>query len=562
MLTETGEIDVAAMHEMAKELTFIYEAYSDSTCLVELDEEPPHPLNKEALAAVLQAALMLDAKIVDEIQVMRKTVVDGSNTSGFQRTALVARNGFLATSEGVIAIPIICIEEEAAKIIEKKESYAKYRLDRLGIPLVEIGTSPDIKSPKQCLEAAEKIGMILRSTGKVKRGLGTIRQDVNVSIKDGARIEIKGAQELKQLPKLVENEVMRQLSLLEIKKELLKRNAAVNDEITNVTDIFKETASKIIKNSLAKKGVIYAIKLDAFSGLIGKEIQPGRRLGTEFSDYAKVRSGVRGIFHSDELPNYGITEEEVKELFGSLIMKMNDAFVLVADEQKKAEKALEAVIERAKLALLGIPKEVRKANDDATSSFLRPMPGAARMYPETDVVNVKPDISNITIPELISDKIEKYEKKLGLGKDLAALTAKSDKVELFESFVDKFPNIKPAFIAETILSTTKEIKRRFNLDVDRITDNDFEVVLGNLNHNKISKEAIPDILLDIAKGERAENAIRKYRIMSDEELEREIKAIVDENKGVPMNALVGRVMDKLRGKADGKKIVEILKRVA
>src|SRR3989338_5846293 len=243
-------------------------------------------------------------------------------------------------------------------------------------------------------------------------------------------------------------------------------------------------------------------------------------------------------------------------------MKMNDAFVLVADEQKKAEKALEAVIERAKLALLGIPKEVRKANDDATSSFLRPMPGAARMYPETDVVNVKPDISNITIPELISDKIEKYEKKLGLGKDLAALTAKSDKVELFESFVDKFPNIKPAFIAETILSTTKEIKRRFNLDVDRITDNDFEVVLGNLNHNKISKEAIPDILFDIAKGERAENAIRKYRIMSDEELEREIKAIVDENKGVPMNALVGRVMDKLRGKADGKKIVEILKRVA
>src|SRR3989338_3586816 len=216
---ETGKIDIAAKHEMEKGKKIVYEADSSDTCLVEYDEEPPHKLNTEALETTLKAALLFNAKIVDEIQVMRKTVVDGSNVSGFQRTALVAQDGFIETSQGKVGIPTICLEEEAAQKLEDGKDFVKYRLDRLGIPLIEIATNAGIKSPEHAKEVAAYIGMVLRSVG-VKRGLGTIRQDVNVSIKDGARTEIKGFQDLRSIPKVIEYEINRQLNAINQNKKL------------------------------------------------------------------------------------------------------------------------------------------------------------------------------------------------------------------------------------------------------------------------------------------------------------------------------------------------------
>ncbi len=201
---EGGKIDVAAQEEQAKGKTFVYEGYHDSTCLIELDEEPPHEINPEALHTTLQFSLLTKSSISPLVQVMRKTVVDGSNTSGFQRTALIARHGKIETSEGAVRIMNISLEEDAGKIISENQTTKTYRLDRLGIPLIEIGTEADIKSPEQCQETAKKIGYLLRSLPGVKRGLGTIRQDVNVSITGGTRIEIKGAQDLRQLPLLLE----------------------------------------------------------------------------------------------------------------------------------------------------------------------------------------------------------------------------------------------------------------------------------------------------------------------------------------------------------------------
>ena len=216
---ETGKIDIAAKHEMEKGRKIIYEADSADTCLVECDEEPPHELNIEALETTLKAALLFNAKVVDEIQVMRKTVVDGSNVSGFQRTALVAQDGFIETSQGKVVIPTICLEEEAAQKLEDGNNFVRYRLDRLGIPLIEIATNAGIKSPEHAKEVAAYIGMVLRSVG-VKRGLGTIRQDVNVSIKDGARTEIKGFQDLRSIPKVIEYEINRQLNAINQNKKL------------------------------------------------------------------------------------------------------------------------------------------------------------------------------------------------------------------------------------------------------------------------------------------------------------------------------------------------------
>jgi len=179
---ESGKIDVAASYEQQKNKLFTYQGYDDTTCLVEMDEEPPRPINQDALKSVLQVAKMLNCEIVDKIQVMRKTVVDGSNVSGFQRTALVGMNGWIDVNGKKIRVATICLEEEACQVVKRTKDHDTYNLSRLGIPLLEIATEPDIQNPEECRDAAAKIGMILRSTGACKRGIGSIRQDVNVSI--------------------------------------------------------------------------------------------------------------------------------------------------------------------------------------------------------------------------------------------------------------------------------------------------------------------------------------------------------------------------------------------
>ncbi|MBD3310514.1 Glu-tRNA(Gln) amidotransferase subunit GatE, partial [Candidatus Woesearchaeota archaeon] len=378
-----------------------------------------------------------------------------------------------------------------------------------------------------------------------------------VSIESGKRIEIKGAQDLKLIPKLVQLEVERQLNLIEISKSL-GSTINIKKEIIDVSDLLEGCGSKIIKACFKKDGVVYALRLPGFSGLLGREISPNKRLGTEFSERAKVKAGVGGIFHSDELPAYGITEEEKKAIALELGCSKDDGFAIVADQKPKAEKALQAVAERAAMCAEGVPREVRKANQDGTTSFLRPMPGAARLYPETDVVPTRPDTRDLKIPELITQKAEKFREKLNLGKDLADKMARSGRRELIEDLISKFSNIKPAFIAETILSTTKEIKRKFDTDVDSITDEQYKEIFGYLDKGKISKDVLMDVLIDYAKGKFR---LEKYKMLSDQELEKEVRRILDENKDLEFKKVMGVVMRKLKGKASGKKIAEIVRKL-
>src|SRR3989344_9185725 len=553
---ESGEIDIAAQEEQLKSKTFIYQGYKDTTCLVETDSEPPHQLNPEALYTTLQFCKMVEAKVSSIVQVMRKTVVDGSNTSGFQRTALIARGGELETKAGKVRIENISLEEYAAKIVSENELEKVYRLDRLGIPLIEIGTAPDIKTPDQGQEAAEKIGMFLRSLPGVKRGLGTIRQDINVSIKDGARIEIKGAQELKMIPTLVELEVKRQLELLKIKEEL--RGVRLDElEIAELNALLQDTTARILKKTLESKGKILGMRLNSFGGYLGRELQPGYRLGTEFSGRAKVKAGVRGIFHSDELPNYGLTDKEVKLIKKKLKCAPQDGFVLVADTERKANSALRAVHERAKELFQGIPKEVRKANADGTTAFMRPMPGADRMYPETDVPLIRPDLSQVKLPELLEEKIKRYQHNFGLSQDLAKFVARHNHI-LFEELVEKHPQIKPAFIAETITSVPLEIKRRYEIDSSKLTEDNFRQLFQYLEEEKIHKDIVLDVLIEMAKGQFM---IKKYESLSTEELHKVIKEIIEKNKGAPFGALMGMCMKQLAGRASGEVISRELKRL-
>ena len=563
---ETGELDIAAAYEQLRGKHFVYNAYGDTTCDVELDEEPIHGLNSEALQIVLQVALLLNAKPVDTVQVMRKTVVDGSNTSGFQRTALVARNGKMILNGSSVTIQTICVEEESAKIVERTAAADTYNLSRLGIPLVEIATGPDMKTPEEVKEVAEYIGMVLRSTGKVKRGLGTIRQDVNVSISDGARVEIKGAQELRLIPKLVEYEALRQKGLSDVAAELRNRKASVGKAV-DVTKVLENCASDVILSATVKGGAVLAAKLAGFKGLVGKhflpEGHPVVRLGKELSGYARAYAGVGGVVHSDELPNYGITAVDVDKVSRFLGCGANDAFIIVAADTESAWKGIKAALERAKQAIKCVPSEVRKANEDGTTTFLRPMPGSARMYPETDVPLVNPgDYSKgIKLPKLLIEKTADYQ-GLGLSPDLAKSVVRSDYIKLFEELVGKFPNLSPPYMADTLIGFKKDIMilGASAEAANSVSDDSLRQVFAAVNSGKLAKESVVAALAGAAKTGKLD--LSRHGIMPDAELEKELKAIVAANKGMPFNALIGKAMERLRGKAPGQKIVEKLKTLA
>lgn len=575
--SELGQVDPAAFFEFQKGVKILYEANNATSCLVEMDEEPPHALNKEAVETVLTAALMMNAKPVGEIHVMRKTVIDGSNTTGFQRTCVIALNGEIKVGEKTVPIQHASLEEDAArKTGEEKGSTIKYRIDRLGIPLIEVATAPVIKSPNEAEEVALAIGRILRATGKVIRGLGSIRQDINISIPRGALIEIKGLQELELVSIVVEYEVRRQLNLIRISEEL--RKSGVEDDqlkaaFFNVEDIFKNTKCKVIQKALEKKQQVLAVRLPKFKGLLKWELGPGLRLGTEMADRAKFWGRVGGIFHTDELPAYGITTEEVEKLRKKLEAHDEDAVVLVADNQENAGDALRAVVERAREAIAGVPQETRGPNPDGTTRYMRPRPGAARMYPETDIppVQISQDyIDEIRshLPELPEQKLERLQKEYRLNDKLARQVLNSEYSELFENIVSQ-TEVPPTTIAAFMTETLKALKRD-GITVEKVSDRQLGSIFSLVGEGKLAKEAISEVFTWLSKNEdrTVEEAIRELGLQAipQAELEKLVTKIVEENKELikkhgesSFSVLMGIAMNNLRGKANAALVSKVLK---
>ncbi|MFC7073911.1 Glu-tRNA(Gln) amidotransferase subunit GatE [Halovenus rubra] len=562
--SELGEIDEAALEESRVDREFEYLSY-DSTCLVEEDDEPPSRVDSEALATTLEIAQLLDMSVIDQIHVMRKIVVDGSNTSGFQRTMQVAVDGEIETSDGPVGIEDLMLEEESAQRIEETDAGVRYSLDRLGIPLVEIGTKPDIRTPAQAREAAEKIGMYLRSTGQVKRGLGTIRQDVNVSIADGARVEIKGVQSLDDIDDIVRNEARRQVELLDI-AETLQANGAHVGEPQDVSAVLEGTDSSVIKRALSGDGTVMAVPLFEFDGFVGRELLPDRRLGTEFADHAK-RHGAGGIFHTDELPAYGITEQEVEALAAAVGAGPDDAVALVADDEETASLAIDAVTKRAEVAIERVPEETRDADEDGMTRYLRPLPGAARMYPETDVPPVDPDPAEIETPELLTEKVTRYHEAFGLDETLAEQVAYGRRMAQFERAVEM--GVDPTLAAGTLESTVTEL-RRDDVPVSKLTDRHFDELFEVLADGELAKEGVPELLTALAEnpdlsaeeaaeqeelGSAGEDEVRKAVV---EVVERHTDQIEAEGMGA-FSALMGECMGALRGKADGDVVSDVLR---
>ncbi len=554
-VSEMGEIDRAAREEMKQSRKFCYYTY-DTTCLVENDEEPPAPLNTEALEICLTIGKMFQMTPIEQVHIMRKLVIDGSNTSGFQRTALVAINGVLP---GGGRIETICLEEEAAQRVEDET----FSLDRLGIPLIEITTSPCMHTPEQVQEVAGYMGMVLRSTGRVRRGLGTIRQDVNISVRDGARVEIKGVQELDLIAEVVRREVQRQVGLISIREELRARNASAGEEAIDVTGLFSGTASTVLR----KAKVILALKLPGFGGLVGREIQPGRRLGSEFSDYAK-KCGVGGIFHTDELPAYGVTGDEVAALKAVSGAGEQDCVILVAATREKAACAVSQVVRRAQMALEQVPEETRKMLEGGSTSYMRPLPGAARMYPETDVlpVCIGPGVmETLALPELLTTKAGRFASDLKFDPAVARQIAYSEQLPTFEKAVAG--GITPMLAYRTIYGTFRELKRE-GVPVEDISDESLIAVLKAVEKGTAAKEAIPGILTKVASGVAVETAVSECSpSMSRVDLEEIVRRILSERtdfirekKQAALGPLMGVVMAEVRGAVDGKLVSEVLRK--
>lgn len=426
---ETGKIDVAAAYEQSKKRQFVYQAYSDSTCLIELDEQPPHIINQEALRIAIQISLLLNAKILHVTQVMRKTVIDGSNTSGFQRTLLLAQDGYVEINNKKIGIQSICLEEDAARKIKETEHQTIFRLDRLGIPLVEIATSPDISSPEEAKQVALKLGEILRSC-KVKRGLGTIRQDVNMSIKNGPRIEIKGVQDPTLISKTIETEIERQQELMKQKKKALP--------------------------------------------------------------------------------------------------------------------------------------EVRKAEIDGKTTFLRPLPGAARMYPETDLplIKISDDIiSEIkkTLPKLKHEIRAELEEKM--HSELAQAILKENKLDDYEILIRIYN--KPGLIAKMLAIWPKEIASHEKQDLEKIYEkldlDILETLCHYISQGKLDESQVKKAMEQLVQGKTIEQ-VTKEQVTDISNIEQEIKSLVKEKPNLTINAYMGLLMKKYKGKLDAKKISEIIKK--
>ncbi len=547
--SETGEFDAAALQEFKKGKEYVYDGYKDKICLVELDEEPPHRINEDALGAALEIALKINAEIYDIAFVMRKIVIDGSNTSGFQRTSIIAQNGFIELENKKVGIQSICLEEDACQNLESNASYIHYGLDRLGIPLIEFTTKAELNTPEEVEKCADRIGELFRITGKAKRGLGSIRQDVNVSIAKGARVEIKGVQYLNLIAKYVENEANRQSVLLEI-KDFLNKNEIKEQmkfEIFDVTKELNQSESLRVKDSLAKGQVAFAIALPKFKGILGKETMPEKRIGSEISSYVKAKTKAQGLFHIDELPKYGITQKNVDDVCKKLKLNKEDGFIIIVQEKNVAEQALKVAYDRVMQLFEGVPEETRNPLPDGTTEYSRPLPGAARMYPETDVPVI--EINKSTLQELKKDlpiwyaeRIALY-KKNGLNEQVSTQVAKSNYARAFTKLVDKYNPLSLAELFVLLPEISKVEKYLWILDAEKngkINKKEFKTIIDELQNGK-DKD---DIL----------NAMKKSEL--DSETKKIIDKILKENKDFiinhsnPVTAIMGTIMKdiSLKGK--------------
>jgi glutamyl-tRNA(Gln) amidotransferase subunit E len=404
----------------------------------------------------------------------------------------------------------------------------------------------------------------------VTRGLGSIRQDVNISLDDGPIVEVKGVQQLSLLLLVIEYETKRQYGLNQIAKALKERNIDKErfmSNVTDITDLLKRSSSKVVKKILADDSRFMAFVLRGFRGLLSFEPYQGIRLGRELGDFVKSY-GIGGIFHSDELPNYGITSEDVQSISSVLKMDKNDAFILIGGSTILLDTVLFELFNRIKKSFLGVVPETRSVRSDGVTVFSRPRPGSSRMYPETDIPYISIDDNRLNelsknIPQPWNLVIDKIYRKYGINKTLAEKIFDSPYFSLFEKVVSH-TSISPSFIISKLTEDLVSLQRE-GYDTSILTEEVLFYLFMQLDNSRISKESIPIIVEKLLKKEinDVDELIRSFGTdsVTEEYVDKTISRIIDENETVisqkgldAVGILMGRCMAILRGKIDGEKV--------
>jgi len=451
-LSEMGEYDGTALMEFKTRKNIIYLLNQDTVCTYDMDDAPPFEIDDLALDRSIAMTMLLGCNVVGEVHITRKQYLDGSIPTGFQRTAIIGTDGDIPYGDRNIHIRQISLEEDSCREVSDKGHVRTYRTDRLGMPLIETVTDPDMKTPDEAMAVGQIIRHLARASGLVRTGSGAGRQDVNVSVTGGTRIEIKGVSCLRAIPRLVHNEALRQRTLVGIRGELEKRGIkpeGISDRGYDVTPIVRGTECKFIAKAVDKGATVMAIPLPGFQGLLQVQTQPRTTFLKEFSDRIRVIACI------DVLPNLALSTQDAPTLSSSEWDRVIKACGVAADvpvivvwgRKQDVETAMREVAIRAREATEGIPQETRQALDDGTNGFERILPGADRMYPDTDLPPIALEDDRVATLRA-SLGLRPWERQarlrnLGVGEDLAERLSRHRAWDLFARLSDSLPADAP-----------------------------------------------------------------------------------------------------------------------
>ncbi len=568
-LSELGEYDGTALMEFKTKKDITYRIHYDTVCTYEMDDTPPFPISEQALDIALEVGMLFDGNIVDELHIARKQYLDGSIPTGFQRTAITCVGGKIPYKDKQINLIQMSIEEDSCREASDIGHKRIYLTDRLGMPLIETVTYPEMKTPQEVAEVNQILRRLVRSTGKVRTGMGAGREDVNVSVRGGTRVEIKGVPNIKRIPLLTYNEAMRQWNLLRMRDELNRKG--INAEtfearFADVTKILRKTHYTPISNGIGQGMKVNCVLVKGFAGYLRWQTQTDTYFSKEVSDRVRViacLTHLPNIIHTDSQTDT-IGSAEWRALRKFMNASTDDALIVVWGSDMDTETGAKEIIIRCKEATIGIPSETRQALRDGTNGFERILPGPERMYPDTDlppkpITKERLDSIRAQMPEQIWKRENRY-KELGVPVDLIDDLAVSKFAKAFDNAVNNL-KIEAKFASTALVQFPKRLKRK-KLRVKLLTEALFNKLFLELSNHKIKKEAfLPLMELFLRKGNLLDVDLLKP---SDrEEIEKRFNMALIQLKHIKFynieknrEVLIGLMMDDLRGRVDGSEIVD------
>lgn len=500
-LSELGEYDGTALMEFKTKKEIIYRINRETVCTYEMDDTPPFMIDEEALDIALEVGLLYDCKMIDELHIARKQYLDGSIPTGFQRTTIVGVDGKIPYKGRDVRIVQLGLEEDACREVSDVGHRRVYLTDRLGMPLIETVTGPDMRTPFEVAEVAQILRRLVRSTGRMRTGIGAAREDVNVSVTGGTRVEIKGVPRIPRIPRLTYSEAMRQWNLLRLKDELTGRGIVANTFTASseeVTKVLRRTLYQPLQSAVAAGMAAFGIRLAGFKGLLRWQTQNDTYFSKEISDRVRVIACLTvlpNIAHSDS-PGETLASAEWTAVRKALCAGPNDTVVVVWGPESDAKLGAQEVIARAREATLGVPSETRQALGDGTNGFERILPGPDRMYPDTDlppkrVMPERLERLRASLPARILTREGRY-REIGVPEDLVARLAASPSAPLFDRAVGEW-GVKPALAAVVLVQYPRRLKKR-GLPADRLDASTFEAVLRALGERRLYKEGVLPLL--------------------------------------------------------------------